>query len=129
MQEVTSEACVLQMQVQARLDTRARGTVGTNTTPCRQPSQIHEDLCWRVRCDSESDIYGDPVPFCHLQYKSISLSTGVCLDTAWSRQTMPSNKDRLYVALYVRGGKVKMPGLEDKLRLNHTRFLFIQRKF
>lgn len=42
---------------------------------------------------------------------------------------MPSNKDRLYVALYVRGGKVKMPGLEDKLRSNHTRFLFIQSKF
>ena len=26
---------------------------------------------------------------------------------------MPSNKDRLYVALYARGGKVKMPGGED----------------
>jgi len=31
---------------------------------------------------------------------------------------MPSNKDRLYVALYARGGKVKMPGLEDRLDSN-----------
>lgn len=27
--------------------------------------------------------------------------------------TMPSEKDRLYVALYARGGMPKMPGLED----------------
>ncbi|KAL0929465.1 uncharacterized protein CTRU02_215631 [Colletotrichum truncatum] len=27
--------------------------------------------------------------------------------------TMPSDKDRLYVALYARGGQPKMPGLED----------------
>ncbi|KND86259.1 hypothetical protein TOPH_09113 [Tolypocladium ophioglossoides CBS 100239] len=27
---------------------------------------------------------------------------------------MPSEKDRLYVALYARGGEVKMPGREDK---------------
>lgn len=27
---------------------------------------------------------------------------------------MSSNKDRLYVALYARGGEVKMLGLEDK---------------
>jgi hypothetical protein len=26
---------------------------------------------------------------------------------------MPSNKDRLYVALYARGGAAKMPGGED----------------
>jgi hypothetical protein len=26
---------------------------------------------------------------------------------------MPSNKDRLYVALYVRGGAAKIPGRED----------------
>lgn len=26
---------------------------------------------------------------------------------------MPSNKDRLYVALFARGGAPKMPGLED----------------
>ena len=28
---------------------------------------------------------------------------------------MPSNKDRLYVALYARGGQARMPGGEDKL--------------
>lgn len=28
---------------------------------------------------------------------------------------MPSDKARLYVALYVRGGAAKMPGKEDKL--------------
>ncbi|KAK5113788.1 hypothetical protein LTR62_003172 [Meristemomyces frigidus] len=27
---------------------------------------------------------------------------------------MPSNKDRLYIALYARGGEARMPGLEDK---------------
>jgi hypothetical protein len=36
----------------------------------------------------------------------IVLSTIICL-------VMLSNKDRLYVALYARGGKVKMPGGED----------------
>lgn len=66
MQEVTSEAFVLQMQVQALLATRARGTGGTNTTSCRQPPQIHDDSCSRVRCDSASYIYGDSVPFYHL---------------------------------------------------------------
>lgn len=28
---------------------------------------------------------------------------------------MPANKDRLYIALHVRGGTVKMPSGEDKL--------------
>ncbi|EGP83554.1 uncharacterized protein MYCGRDRAFT_96713 [Zymoseptoria tritici IPO323] len=27
---------------------------------------------------------------------------------------MPSNKDRIYIALYARGGEPQMPGLEDK---------------
>ncbi len=31
-----------------------------------------------------------------------------------SQTTMPSNKDRLYVALYARGGQARMPGGEDK---------------
>ncbi|KAJ6445290.1 hypothetical protein O9K51_00049 [Purpureocillium lavendulum] len=30
---------------------------------------------------------------------------------------MPSNKDRLYIALYARGGEPKMPGLEDTYHL------------
>lgn len=32
---------------------------------------------------------------------------------------MPSEKDRLYVALYARGVAPTMPGLEDTLGLSH----------
>lgn len=31
----------------------------------------------------------------------------------WISESMPSDKDRLYVALYARGGRAVMPGLED----------------
>lgn len=31
-----------------------------------------------------------------------------------TKSPMPSNKDRLYVALYARGGEPKMPKKEDK---------------
>ncbi|KAF1814276.1 hypothetical protein P152DRAFT_499906 [Eremomyces bilateralis CBS 781.70] len=38
---------------------------------------------------------------------------------------MPSNKDWLYVILYVRGRKSKMPGLEDMLSLDTYIWAFI----